>query len=192
MFGLRDGRGVCLSCTSRWAFRRVYGLNPLQCHEVARYILTQNCPGERSSTSLEVFARYLLHTRGDKHEEFINTLGAARYTHQKFYILLLTIVIRPLLTSNVSYAAWTRGKKQGYLLTARFRNHIRAGVGIACGWVPWFLDTCEHVMCHPKRLLQPKYRLGHAENYVFSFSQKIVSRWKYPKNIVFDFEKGSC
>ena len=40
-------------------------------------------------------------------------------------------------------------------------------------------------------LFQPKYRLSHPENYLFSSSNKIFSGSKYPKNILFNFEKRS-
>ena len=38
----------------------------------------------------------------------------------------------------------------------------------------------------------PKYRLAHPGNYLFSLSVNILSGSKYPKNILFDFEKGSA
>ena len=37
----------------------------------------------------------------------------------------------------------------------------------------------------------PNYRLAHPENYLFLLSKKIFSGSKYPKNILFTFEKGS-
>ena len=39
--------------------------------------------------------------------------------------------------------------------------------------------------------IQPRYRLAHPENYLFSLSKKIFSGSKYPKNIKFNFEKRS-
>ena len=38
-------------------------------------------------------------------------------------------------------------------------------------------------------LFQPKYRLSHPEKYLFSLYNKIFSGSKYPKNILFNFEK---
>ena len=38
---------------------------------------------------------------------------------------------------------------------------------------------------------QPNHRLAHPENYLFLLSIKIFSGSKYPKNILFNFEKGS-
>ena len=40
-------------------------------------------------------------------------------------------------------------------------------------------------------LFKPKYRSGHTENYLFSLSKNIFSGWKYPKNILFEFENRS-
>ena len=37
----------------------------------------------------------------------------------------------------------------------------------------------------------PKYRLAHPENYLFSLSKNIFSGSKYPKKILFNFEKRS-
>ena len=37
----------------------------------------------------------------------------------------------------------------------------------------------------------PKYRLAQPGNYLFSLSKKIFSGSKYPKSILFSFEKGS-
>ena len=37
--------------------------------------------------------------------------------------------------------------------------------------------------------LQSKYRLAHPENHLFSLSENIFSRWKYPKKKVFSFFK---
>ena len=37
----------------------------------------------------------------------------------------------------------------------------------------------------------PNYRLAHPENYLFLLSKKIFSGSKYPKIILFNFEKGS-
>ena len=39
--------------------------------------------------------------------------------------------------------------------------------------------------------LQPKYKAAHPENYLFSLSEKVFPGSKYPKNKLFDFEKGS-
>ena len=38
---------------------------------------------------------------------------------------------------------------------------------------------------------QPKYRLGHPENHLFSLSVKMFSGSKYPENSLFHFEEGS-
>ena len=40
-------------------------------------------------------------------------------------------------------------------------------------------------------LFQPKYRLAHPENYLFSLSKRILSESKYPRKILFNFEKIS-
>ena len=40
-------------------------------------------------------------------------------------------------------------------------------------------------------LLKPKNQLAHSENYFFALSQKNLSGSKYPKNILFGFEKRS-
>ena len=37
----------------------------------------------------------------------------------------------------------------------------------------------------------PNYRLAHPKNYLFLLSRKMFSGSKYPKNILFNFEKGS-
>ena len=50
------------------------------------------------------------------------------------------------------------------------------------------LKTTRH---GPVVLFQPKYRLAHPENYLFSLSKKIFSGSKYPKNILFIFENRS-
>ena len=39
---------------------------------------------------------------------------------------------------------------------------------------------------------QPKHRLADPENNLFSLSQKIFSGSKYPKNLLFNFEKGNA
>ena len=47
--------------------------------------------------------------------------------------------------------------------------------------------TCHHAI--PVLLFQPKYRLGHPENYLFLLSKKIFTGSKYPKNKLIKFEK---
>ena len=50
-------------------------------------------------------------------------------------------------------------------------------------------QVATNVAVQPMLLFQPKYRLGHPENYLFSLFKKIFSGSKYPKNILFNFEK---
>ena len=44
--------------------------------------------------------------------------------------------------------------------------------------------------CEPVLPFQPNYRLAHPKNYLFILSKKIFSGSKYPKNILFNFEKN--
>ena len=53
-------------------------------------------------------------------------------------------------------------------------------------------SRCYHwSRCTPVLLFQPKYQLGHTENYMFLLSKKIFSCSKYTTNNLFDFEKRS-
>ena len=53
-------------------------------------------------------------------------------------------------------------------------------------WSFWRQHTTQSVL-----IFQPKYRLGQPETYLFPLYKKIFSGSKYPKNILFNFEKGS-
>ena len=56
----------------------------------------------------------------------------------------------------------------------------------------WLLLWVLRYWCStPAKFFSPKYRLGHPENYLCLLSKKIFSGSKYPKNILFNFEKGS-
>ena len=48
-----------------------------------------------------------------------------------------------------------------------------------------------HELCWSVLPFLPNYRLAHPDNYLFLLSKKIFSGSKYPKHILFNFEKGS-
>ena len=56
----------------------------------------------------------------------------------------------------------------------------------SCTW-----STLLFIALWPVLPFQPKHRLVHLKNYLFSSSKKIFSGSKYLKNIWFNFEKGS-